>query len=342
MKHLGLLCILFAVALSGCEAKLNGSSNNAFDANNATPDTPLDSSDQTVDVVFDTPLDVFSDERALDAQSDEVEDQAQDNTDDSPDIPDMTPQNFSAGCGGTPGLPEGEQTFTLDGLERRYVVRLPRNYDQTRAWPLVLALHGNGGTPSYWDGTSGDRDLRSVVQDDAILIIPAAIDKQWKDYSLSASESSVRLEQELVYFDRIIERAKSDLCINTDAIFSMGFSGGGSYSGVLSCRRDDIRAIAVGGSVVYFNEDNCVGKSAAWVAISEDDFGAARERYLNFFRDRVSCAPTSQATPPAQCVSYDTCEDGYPVHYCTHPGGHRWPDFGAQGMWDFFAQFVTP
>lgn len=342
MRHIALLPLLLATLTLGCEARLNSALNGEFNLEDAGADAPVDAPDAAQDALEDTRAQDTSD----DAQTDTVEDQTLpvDMSDAAADVPDMPPPPayLSAGCGGTQGLTEGEQTFQLDGLERRYVVRLPENYDQSRPWPLVLALHGNGGSPSYWDATSGARNIREVLKRDAVLIIPAAIDKQWKDYSLSDQEVRVRLEQELVYFDHIIERAKNDLCINTDALFSMGFSGGGSYSGVLSCRRTDIRAIAVGGSVVYFNEDNCVGKSAAWIAISEGDFSSGRERYLNFFRDRVNCQPDSDPVAPEDCVSYKSCDADHPVHYCAHPGGHKWPDFGAQAMWDFFSTFVAP
>lgn len=255
--------------------------------------------------------------------------------------PDAGPSNHSDGCTTGTGLPEGENTFTLDGLDRRYILRLPQNYTTDRAWPLVFALHGNGGNPSYWDGTAAGRNIREVMKDDAILVMAHAIDNQWRDYNLDASAWPARVEQELTYFDKIINDAKAELCIDTSAIFSMGFSGGGSYSGVLGCRRTDIRAIAVGGSVLYFDPADCVGAPAAWIAISEGDYVASREQYLHHFRDTAGCDATSAATTPATCVAYDGCGADTPVHFCNHPGGHVWPEFGDQASWDFFRQFVA-
>jgi hypothetical protein len=54
----------------------------------------------------------------------------------------------SAGCVDGAGLDEGEHTFELEGLTRRYVLRRPGGYTRYRAWPLVLALQGNGGSRS--------------------------------------------------------------------------------------------------------------------------------------------------------------------------------------------------
>lgn len=252
---------------------------------------------------------------------------------------DMAPSG-SRGCADGAGLPEGENTFMLEGRSRRFIVRLPNGYPGDEPWPLVFALHGNGGSASYWDGTSGDRNIRGVLQDDAILIIAEAIEGNWRDYSADPSTYPARIEEELQYFDEIITRARTELCVREDAIFSMGFSGGGSFSGVLGCRRTDIRAIAVGGSVIYFDQDNCVGTPAAWITIGTQELEPPREAYRDFFRDRAGCDATTMATEPDPCVAYDNCGEGTPVHYCQHPDGHIWPDFGSEAMWAFFQQFV--
>lgn len=246
----------------------------------------------------------------------------------------------SAGCIDGSGLAEGEHTFMLEGLSRRFIVRLPIGYTRDRPWPLVLALHGNGGSASYWDGTSGSRDIRGVLEDDAVLIVAEAIDGRWRDYDMPSDTWPARIESELLYFDEVISQAKAELCVNEGAIFSMGFSGGGSFSGVLGCRRPDIRAIAVGGSVIYFDTGACVNTPAAWVTIGEGELSAGREAYRDFWRDRASCAATTMSTAPDPCVAYDACGAGTPVHYCQHPAGHIWPDFASEAMWGFFEPLV--
>ncbi len=246
----------------------------------------------------------------------------------------------SPGCVDGKGLVEGENTFMLENRSRNFILRLPEGYSKDRTWPVVLALHGNGGTSSYWDTQSGDRNLRDILKNDAILIVANAIDKQWRDYSMPQDSWPGRVESELLYFEEVITQAKTELCVNEDAIFAMGFSGGGSFSGVLGCRRQDIRAIAVGGSVVYFDEANCISTPAAWITIGTQELAAGRERYRDFFRDRAGCEATSVATDPDPCVLYDGCDTKTPVHYCQHPAGHIWPDFGSQAMWNFFKTFV--
>ncbi|MEM9073466.1 MAG: hypothetical protein AAGE52_33480 [Myxococcota bacterium] len=246
----------------------------------------------------------------------------------------------SAGCVDGASLPEGENGMDVEGRARRFMVRLPEGYSRDRAWPLVFALHGNGGNPGYWDGTSGDRNIREVLRNDAVLIIPEAIDNAWRNYDLEREAWGPLMEEELVFFDELITLATDELCIDEDEIFAMGFSGGGSFSGVLGCRRTDIRAIAAGGSVIYFDEADCVHTPAAWITIGTEELQPGREAYRDFFRDRAGCDASSMPTDPDPCIAYDGCGESTPVHYCQHPGGHRWPDFGSQAMWDFLSTFV--
>lgn len=248
----------------------------------------------------------------------------------------------SMGCVDGEGLTEGEHTFMLEGRSRRYILRLPEGYTNERAWPLVLALHGNGGNTSYWDGTSGARNMRGILRNDAILVVTHAIEGNWRDYDLPEAQWPARIESELMYFEEVLTQARTELCIREDAIFSMGFSGGGSFSGVLACRRTDIRAIAVGGSVLYFDPEECVGTSAAWINIgtADGELSGGRIAYREYFRERAGCDPESMSTEPDPCVAYDGCDEATPVHYCEHPGGHIWPDFASEATWAFFESLI--
>ena len=84
-----------------------------------------------------------------------------------------------------------------------------------------------------------------------------------------------------------------------------------------------------------------MGTPAAWITIGTMELNSGREQYRDFFRARAGCEATSMGTAPSPCVAYTGCDAETPVHYCQHPAGHIWPDFGSQAMWDFFSQFVT-
>ncbi len=249
---------------------------------------------------------------------------------------------MSAGCGNEPGLAEGEHAFELEGRERRFIVRLPSNYNSERAWPLVLALHPNGGSATYWDATAGQRNLRGMLAENAILVIAEAIGGNWRDYDAPAETWPAAVDSELRYFDEVLTQVRSALCIDETAIFAMGFSGGGSFSGVLGCRRSDIAAIAAGGAVMYYDPASCVGTPAAWVTIGAEEQNPGRSAFRDDHRNRAGCDEATEPTDPSPCVSYRGCQPAHPVHYCEHEGGHVWPDFGVAAAWQFFAQRLAP
>lgn len=143
----------------------------------------------------------------------------------------------------------------------------------------------------------------------------------------------------MAYFDEVLAKASTGLCLNEAGIFAMGFSDGDSLAGVLGCRRDDIRANAVGGSVIYFDTAQCVGSPAAWITIGTDELTSSREDFRDFFRDRAGCSDTTVTVEPSPCVAYEGC-GATPVHYGQHPGGHVWPDSGADAAWAFFRQVL--
>lgn len=262
----------------------------------------------------------------------------------SPDValtPDAGPSHVSEGCSAMGTLEDGEHRFVLGGRDRRYVLRLPVGDVHARPWPLVLALHGNGGSATEWDRESGSQNVRAAVREHAILVVAEAIDGQWRDYTMPEASWPARIDEELAYFDHVIDEVEGALCVDRRAIFAMGFSGGGSFSSVLACRRDDVRAIAVGGSVLYVDLDTCgPSATAAWITIGDMESNAGRTTFRDAWRDRGGCSATSTSSSPAGCVSYDDCEQATPVTFCSHAGGHVWPAFGTEAAWSFFASLL--
>jgi polyhydroxybutyrate depolymerase len=238
-----------------------------------------------------------------------------------------------AGCAVPAGLPEGQATIVVGAANRTYILRLPGGYTNTRAWPLILALHPNGGSGiGYWDGAGGARSIRALAKDKAIVVLPLALPAgggfDWRGH----------LPADLAFFDGLMARLQSRLCIDSKRIFAMGFSGGGSFSGVLACRRSDIRAFASGSGVEYYDPKDCVASRAAWITVGADELIAARTAFRDDWVMRNKCQPMTSPTPPANCLAYACPKEG-PVHFCVHPGGHLWPDYGTDAAWTFFSQF---
>ena len=58
-------------------------------------------------------------------------------------------QATTAGCGKAPALRSGTHTIQSGGRNRTFILRVPDNYTNTRAYRLIFAFH-------WWHGTAND------------------------------------------------------------------------------------------------------------------------------------------------------------------------------------------
>ncbi len=246
--------------------------------------------------------------------------------------------NGSLGCQAAEPLEPGERTIQAAGATRNYELILPPSYTPGGdPWPLVFALHPNEATDpiGYWHG----ENLPNSVNDRAVLVITASLPAGGiHNWNTAQNE-----EANLAYFDALHEELTANLCIDEARVFSMGFSGGGSFSSVLGCLRGDrFRGFASSGGILYFELTNpnapCVGAPAAWVNIGTGEGRDDRSQMRDFWRQRNGCdlgepvGPNRANNPP--CDAY-TCTE-QPMTYCSHDGGHEWPGFGNEAVLEFF------
>lgn len=248
------------------------------------------------------------------------------------------PSDGSVGCQAAEPLESGARTIQAAGTARDYELILPPSYAADgNAWPLVFALHPNEATDpiGYWH----DRNLPNAVNDRAVLVITASLPAGGM-YNWNTAQNE---EANLAYFDALQEELTANLCIDEARVFSLGFSGGGSFSSVLGCLRGDrFRGFASSGGILYFELTNqnapCVGAPAAWVNIGTGEGRDDRSQMRDFWRERNGCdlgepvGPDRANNPP--CDEY-TCTE-QPMTYCSHDGGHEWPGFGNEAVLEFF------
>lgn len=258
------------------------------------------------------------------------------------------PESASAGCMAAEPLHMGERTVedmvTFDGGEQPYRILLPTGYgEEQKAWPLVFALHPNNQHMglNFWNDVDGDTnnevmpEIIPAADGRAIVITPSSFRRGDGNQVWNQEQ---HLDPHLAMFDELFEIAKRDLCIDTERVYSMGHSGGASFSAILGCRREYIKAIGVNSGAWYFNTDDavtgggCVGSADAWVAFGqEENRGSIRDAY----RQMHGCDaadPDFGDDPP--CVDL-TCDDGR-MRHCRSAGGHAWVDWVSEDILDFF------
>jgi polyhydroxybutyrate depolymerase len=136
-----------------------------------------------------------------------------------------------------PGV--SEQDLTSGGRERSYRLFVPQGYDGRTPLPLVLELHGSGGTAEGQARTSlfallGDREGFLVASLQA-----AAEGNRWNVPITSERPDDVR------YVSDVIDHVAAHVCTDQQRVYATGFSGGARMSSLLACKLGDrIAAIA--------------------------------------------------------------------------------------------------
>jgi poly(3-hydroxybutyrate) depolymerase len=236
----------------------------------------------------------------------------------------------SSGCGSGSDLTTGEQTIISNDIERVYYLKLPEDYNSTTPYPLIFAFHGHTGDYTKW--TEGYYDLQDVVGEEAILVYPNALlknDKTQWDY-----------ETDPYFFDDLYAELEANLCFDERKVFAVGHSNGASMTHILGWKRGNIlRAIGPVAGTLTDHEDYIGQVAVIQIHGSTDpDMPIEASRPTRDYWIAInSCSKkeTEDGIDPT-CLAYSGCDPDFPVQYCEHNGGHDWPDFASEAIWDFF------
>ena len=323
---------LLAVFAAACSGTPEVSSAGAEEIENASSDS---TGSQIDDDTGALPAD-GEDDDATPASSDGPDDSAPtDNLGDESSSPSETSDEVSdaeppvdlrrsAGCGRTDfNAAEGERFLEVDGVSRRYQVRMPDNYDPTRAYPLLFSLHGLNET-----GDTPMRQFENVINDEGIEVFPDGEGEQW-NYTT-----------DMEFVDALLTELQGEYCVDPARVFAAGFSAGGGGVHAIGCFLGDrFRGIAALAGTGMFTE--CEGRVAVMQIQGTSDF-VAREEAAAAIREHwiaVNQCEASDITQPSaydRCDAFVDCMEDYPTLYCEHSGGHEWPSWSNPIIWDFF------
>jgi len=235
------------------------------------------------------------------------------------------------------------------GEKREYLLYVPRSYDRTKSAPLVISMHGAGGSPKQqMDLTRWNRLADSQR---FIVVYPSGLGgagpRVWRvgsDYA-----------KDVRFISELIDRVESAYNIDPARIYANGFSNGGGMAFVLSCTMSDrIAAVGMVGAAQTLPWSWCKERRAvpmiafhgtadrfafynggqSWVA--PHPFPAVPMWTENWAR-RNRCAPKpveSAVAPDVTRREYTHCAgDAAVVLYIAEGGGHVWPGGGPLPEW---------
>ena len=147
-----------------------------------------------------------------------------------------------------------EQRLTSGGRERTYRLFVPPGYDGRTLLPLVLDLHGSGGTADRQAETSR---FETLAAGEGVLVATlqaAAEGNRWNVPITSERPDDVRYVSDVI--DDVAKRA----CTDERRVYATGFSGGARMSSLLACKLNDrIAAIAPMAGLRW--PDRCEGRA---------------------------------------------------------------------------------
>jgi len=256
-----------------------------------------------------------------------------------------------------------------DGLERRYLLHVPAALDASRPVPLVLALHGGGGTGARMVQLTGGGFNTLADREGFIVVYPDGIEKHWNDGRAGVSWRSHREGVDDVGFiAALIARLTGEWPVDARRVYVTGASNGGKMAIRLGCELTKmIAAIApvissmpaalaprcapsAPLSVLFINgvQDPLVPWQGGEVRLGRKKFGSVLSvaESVKFWVTHNRCAvPAVVIDEPdrdprdgtrLRRESYGSCRDGTEiVLYAIEGGGHTWP-----GGYQYLPEFV--
>jgi polyhydroxybutyrate depolymerase len=142
-------------------------------------------------------------------------------------------------CAIQPASGASQQRLTSDGRERSYLLFVPKSYDSSTPLPLVLEMHGSGGTAERQAAMS---QFIALAEREKFLVASlqaAAQGNRWNVPITSERPDDVR------YVSDVIDHVAAHACTDQQRVYATGFSGGARMSSLLGCTLGDrIAAIA--------------------------------------------------------------------------------------------------
>ena len=256
----------------------------------------------------------------------------------------------SAGCGKATTLVSGRASIDVGGKMREYILALPDKYDPAHPYRLIFGWHPWGGSAQQV-ASGGYYGLVNQAKGSAIFVAGEGL--EFGDNGKGWGNSN---GEDIALLAAMLERFRSQLCVDENRIFSTGFSFGGMFSFAAGCSATSMmRAVApMAGNTSVAGCGNGTRPVALMGFHGVDDNVVAIDggrKGRDAFVQRNKC--TTQTMPaqttwcdtaganyqPCSCVSYQGCMEGYPVTWCEFKGTHMPAPNSAATLWSFFSQF---
>ncbi len=237
-------------------------------------------------------------------------------------------------CGVNSSL-DDENTIVINGKDRKYLLELPKNYQNSEEYPLVFGLHGrtnnNEMVKDYMNLMGG----RWVGDREIITAYPAWLGSG--PYTWHEAES-------IDFFDAMVLEISENLCVDRSEVHIVGHSLWSYFSNKLSCLRWDVINTMTGVASAWYDKE-CRGPVASLIMHNAADHLVPFTDWVNatkIRREKNQCSWEAKEKNiwGLNCEVWDECSAWNPVAFCTeYPtywnDPHSWPTDRAKGIFEF-------
>lgn len=251
-------------------------------------------------------------------------------------------------------------SMTYGGRTRTYQIHIPPLHNKRAHLPLVIVLHGGGGTGQNMKRVLTRGGFDALADEEGFVVVyPDGVERHWNDgRRLDRYRAHREDVDDVGFISKLIDHHVATLRIDPRRVYVTGISNGGLMSYRLACQlTEKIAAIAAvtaslseklsatctpsaNVSVLIINgtEDPLVPWDGGDIHFRRRTFGKvlSTRDTLKFWVERNGCSPS---TPSVKAWDgnqedgtrvrrdvYRECEDDVEVAlYTIEGGGHTWP-----------------
>jgi polyhydroxybutyrate depolymerase len=242
--------------------------------------------------------------------------------------------------------------ITVDGIERTYILHIPKSIDNSNPAPLVFALHGGGGTAKKMNALTGFNKVSD--EHGFILCYPQGIDKHWNDgRNINITRINGMEVNDVKFISSLIDTLSREYAIDSSRVYACGISNGGMMSFRLGCELNNrlaaIAPVAISMSeylynscspgkpvplmLIFGNDDPLVPYEGGSIRFSRGEVVPVQNT-VGFWVKNNNCNETPVITSidnedddtyVKKFVFSDDTGRNEVVFYLIYGGGHTWP-----------------
>lgn len=239
--------------------------------------------------------------------------------------------------------------MSFGGLDRSYRLYIPAGLSAPA--PLVVMLHGGFGSAQQAERAYGWNQLADSAM--VAVAYPDGIGRAWNTNGGCCGRPGREGIDDVGFIDAVVNDIGTHIAIDQNRIYATGISNGGMMAYALACNTATFAAI---GADAATQLDACAAPRPTSVMHihgtadrmirydGEPGVGVARidgppvPEVNAFWRNVDQCAAPAVTSDGPVATSTSDCPDGRAVVLVTvDGGGHDWPGFATQTLWQFFA-----